>query len=69
MFDRHQNHAPQRRLDMNAAAVILKPIDHGWAVALTDGRELVRFRGLCAKRRALRYLADRGLLRKLRHVS
>jgi hypothetical protein len=29
---------------------------HGWAVALTDGRELVRFTGFGAKRRALRYL-------------
>lgn len=48
---------------MNALALMLKPIDHGWAVALTDGRELVRFRGLCAKRRALRYLAGRGVAR------
>jgi hypothetical protein len=36
---------------------MLKRIDHGWAVALTDGRELVRFQGFCAKRRALHYLA------------
>ena len=45
---------------MNAVAVILKPIDHGWAVALTDGRELARFTGLAAKWRATRYLAGRG---------
>lgn len=42
---------------MNALALTLKPIDRGWAVALSDGRELVRFSGLGAKRRALRYLA------------
>ncbi len=42
---------------MGALALMLKPITHGWAVVLTDGRELVRFTGLCAKRRALRYLA------------
>jgi hypothetical protein len=42
---------------MNSLALTLKPIDHGWAVTLTDGRELVRFIGLGAKRRALRYLA------------
>lgn len=44
---------------MNALAVILKPLAHGWAVTLTDGRELVRFTGLGAKRRALRYVAER----------
>ena len=47
--------------EMNAVAVILKPIDHGWAVALTDGRELARFTGLAAKWRATRYLAARGI--------
>jgi uncharacterized membrane protein YbhN (UPF0104 family) len=31
---------------------------HGWAVYLTDGRELARFNGPAAKRRALRYLAS-----------
>jgi hypothetical protein len=41
---------------MNALALLLKPICHGWAVVLTDGRELARFTGLGAKRRALRYL-------------
>ncbi|HUZ30391.1 MAG TPA: hypothetical protein VMU90_14180 [Solirubrobacteraceae bacterium] len=41
---------------MSALALILKPIDHGWAVMLSDGRELVRFVGLGARRRALRYL-------------
>jgi hypothetical protein len=42
---------------MRGLALMLKPITHGWAVVLTDGRELVRFTGLGAKRRALRYLA------------
>jgi hypothetical protein len=42
---------------VNALALILKPIRWGWAVMLTDGRELVRFTGLGARRRALRYLA------------
>jgi len=45
---------------MNSVAVILKPVDHGWVVALTDGRELARFTGLGAKWRARRYLAGRG---------
>jgi hypothetical protein len=48
---------PRRRHTMTALALMLKPINHGWAVTLTDGRELVRFIGLGAKRRALRYLA------------
>jgi hypothetical protein len=42
---------------MNALAIMLTPIRHGWAVTLSNGRELVRFTGLGAKRRALRYLA------------
>ncbi len=41
---------------MNALALMLRPIHHGWAVYLTDGRELARFSGPAAKRRALRYL-------------
>jgi len=43
---------------MKSAAVILKPVDHGWAVTLTDGRELARFTGLGAKWRATRYIAS-----------
>jgi hypothetical protein len=43
---------------MNALVLMLKHIRHGWAVTLSDGRELVRFTGLGAKRRALRYLAS-----------
>jgi hypothetical protein len=44
---------------MNAVAVILKPVDHGWVVALTDGRQLARFIGPGAKWRATRYIAGR----------
>jgi hypothetical protein len=44
---------------MNTLALMLKPVSHGWAVTLTDGREVTRFTGLCAKRRAMRYLAAR----------
>jgi hypothetical protein len=45
---------------MNALALTLKPINYGWAVTLSDGRELVRFIGLGAKRRALRYVTRLG---------
>jgi hypothetical protein len=41
---------------MTAVAIVLKPIDHGWAVALTDGRELARFTGPLARYHAERYL-------------
>lgn len=40
----------------SALAIILKPILWGWAVCLTDGRELARFHGLGARGRALRYV-------------
>jgi hypothetical protein len=43
---------------MNALAVMLKPIDHGWTITQTDGRELARFTGFAAKRRALAFLAE-----------
>jgi hypothetical protein len=43
---------------MTALALIIRPIRHGWAVYLTDGRELARFRGPGSKWRALRYLAS-----------
>jgi len=42
---------------MSAVAVLLRPIDHGWAVVQTDGRELARFTGLGARWRAIRYIA------------
>jgi hypothetical protein len=40
----------------SALAIILKPLTWGWAVSLTNGRELARFYGPGAHRRALRYL-------------
>lgn len=46
---------------MKALAVMLRRINHGWAVTLTDGRELARFTGLGARRRALRYVAGLSL--------
>jgi hypothetical protein len=42
---------------MIALRIILRPTAHGWAVYLTDGRELARFRGPGSKWRALRYLS------------
>jgi len=41
---------------MNPLRIMLKPIFCGWAVCLTDGRELARFHGPGARSRALRYL-------------
>ncbi len=41
---------------MKTLAITLKPILYGWAVVLTDGRELARFRGPRARERALRFL-------------
>ena len=40
---------------MTALTLLIGRIPHGWAVYLSNGRELVRFHGLCAKRRALRF--------------
>jgi hypothetical protein len=42
---------------MKALALMIRPTQHGWAVQLTDGRELARFHGPAAKWRALRYIA------------
>jgi hypothetical protein len=44
----------------HALAIMLKPILGGWAVCLTDGRELARFRGPGAHGRALRFVGHRG---------
>ena len=41
---------------MGGLAVMLKPIESGWAVVLTDGRELARFTGFGAKARAQCYM-------------
>ena len=43
---------------MNSFAIMLTPIPYGWSVALTDGRELARFQGPFARRRAERFLAS-----------
>ena len=40
---------------MNALALNLRRLRWGWAVGLTDGRELARFAGPGAKGRAERY--------------
>ena len=53
---------------MYAVTLMLKRIHRGWAVALSDGRELVRFHGPCAKRRALRYLTAGARVTELSHV-
>ena len=45
---------------MISVALVLRPVEHGWVVALTDGRELARFTGLGARWRAIRYIASRG---------
>jgi hypothetical protein len=39
-----------------SVAIILSPVPFGWALMLTDGRELARFRGPGARLRALRYV-------------
>ncbi len=41
---------------MRSLFLIVRPIAHGWAVLLSDGRELARFRGPGARWRALRYV-------------
>jgi hypothetical protein len=46
----------------NTLAIILNPIRAGWAVCLTDGRELARFRGPGARFRALRFLRTQLVL-------
>jgi hypothetical protein len=43
---------------MNAQGIILRPVPRGWVIELTDGREVVRFTGLRARRRAFGYLAS-----------
>jgi hypothetical protein len=38
-------------------ATSLAPVEDGWAVMLSDGRELAGFTGPDARRKALRYVA------------
>jgi hypothetical protein len=42
---------------MDPLKLIAAPAQDGWAVYLTDGREVARFRGPFAGQRAMRYLA------------
>ena len=42
---------------MKALSLMLNPIRYGWAVRLSDGRDLARFYGPGARWRATRYLA------------
>lgn len=41
---------------MSALSLLIRPTDNGWGVYLSDGHELMRYRGVCAKRLAMRYL-------------
>jgi hypothetical protein len=41
---------------MTALTMMLRPVPGGWAVYLSNGRELARFRGFAARWRAMRYL-------------
>jgi len=43
---------------MSALSVMLRPVPGGWAVYLSNGRELARYRGFGARWRALRYVAS-----------
>jgi hypothetical protein len=40
---------------MTSLALVIGPTHDGWAVYLTNGRELARYHGIGAKRRALRF--------------
>jgi hypothetical protein len=42
---------------MSALAVLMRPTENGWGVYLSNGQELIRYRGLWSKQLALRYLA------------
>jgi hypothetical protein len=41
---------------MTTLALIITPVPCGWAVGLTDGRQLARFLGPGSRWRAMRYL-------------
>lgn len=41
---------------MTALALMLRPVDRGWAVYLTNGQELIRYRGFFSRQLALRYM-------------
>lgn len=41
---------------MTALALMIRPTQTGWAVCLSNGQELVHYRGPFSKRLAIRYL-------------
>lgn len=41
---------------MGALAIMIRPTGDGWGVYLSNGRELVRYRGIAAKWRAVEYI-------------
>jgi hypothetical protein len=53
---------------MHELTVMLKPIRDGWAITPSDGRQIVSFSGLAAKRRALHYLISHNVLGETRDV-
>jgi hypothetical protein len=42
---------------MTQLALMIRPTQDGWGVFLTNGREVIRYRGIGSRFRALRYLA------------
>jgi hypothetical protein len=57
VFFARDSNISSRTAVANTHAIILEPVRGGWAVSLTDGRQLASFRGPLARCRALRYLA------------
>jgi hypothetical protein len=49
---------------VSANTISVAPVEGGWVVMLTDGRELARFTGPGAKRKALRYVASTNHVRR-----
>jgi hypothetical protein len=47
----------------SANTISLAPVEDGWAVMLTDGRELARFTGPNARRKALGYVVNTNPMR------
>jgi hypothetical protein len=48
----------------SANTMSVAPVEGGWAVMLTDGRELARFTGRNARHNALRYVASSNPVRR-----
>ena len=47
---------PIGRSPVSALALMIRPTRNGWAVCLSNGQELVHYRGPFSKRLAMRYL-------------